>query len=150
MNILPDTNAWIAWLRRRHMPEAALEAPRPRVLLATVVLQELWSGAPDAQQARDLNRLFDVARRAGTLVNPPAAAWILSGRALASLASTRRLGAQRLRSLRHDCLIAVSASLLGATVWTEDLRDFELLADVVPVNVERPGDNGAGADGPTA
>lgn len=111
---------------------------RLRVYLSAIVLQELWAGARDRREAVDLDRIRDVARRAGKPVTPPAAAWTLSGQALAALAAKRRLGSARLRALRNDVLFAASALLLGATVLTENIHDFSMIAGVLPVEYRSP------------
>ncbi len=135
MNVVPDTNVWIRWFRERALPEPEADEPRPRVLVATVVLQELWAGVQDDAQARDLRRLYRLARASRTLLNPPAAAWVLSGRALGVLRSRRRLGPQRLRALRNDALVAATAFVVDARVLTENERDFELLREALAVAV---------------
>jgi predicted nucleic acid-binding protein len=101
------------------------------VLLATVEIQELWAGVSDESQARDLTRLYELARSSRTLLNPPAAAWVLSGRALGLVRAPRRCGPQRLRTLRNDALLAATAFLAGATVLTENEKDFELLNEAL-------------------
>jgi len=52
------------------------------VLLATIVLQELWAGVRHPREARDLERLYQTARRHGALLDPPPPAWVIAGQAL--------------------------------------------------------------------
>ncbi len=136
--VLPDTNVWLRWLRARATTGLADRGDRLRVYLSAIVLQELWAGARDRREALDLDRIHDLARQAGKLVTPPAAAWILSGQALAALAAKRHLGSARLWTLRNDVLFAASAVLLGATVLTENIRDFTVIAGVLPVEYRSP------------
>ena len=42
------------------------------------------------------------------------------------------------RSFANDLLIAASARELGATLVTENLADFELIGQVVPLKMVRP------------
>lgn len=139
MNVLPDTNLWIRWLRDRAPPQWPPHEPRPRVLVSTIVLQELWAGVRDDEQARDLRRLHRLARASRTLLTPPAAAWILSGRAMSILRERRRLQPQRLRALRNDALLAASAFVVNAKVLTENERDFELIQDALEAAAAREG-----------
>lgn len=59
---------------------------RTRVLLVTLVLQELWAGARTAAQRTYVERVHALAWRQGRLLNPTIGEWILSGRALEVLA----------------------------------------------------------------
>ena len=115
------------------------ETGRAHVLLATIVLQELWAGAHAPDQRAYAERLYEVARRSQRLLTPPAAAWILSGKALQILARRSRFGAARLRGLRNDVLLAATAMVHGAAVMTHDRRDFERIAQVLRVRVVTPG-----------
>ncbi len=137
MNVVPDTNVWIRWLRERRItpPDGV---PRARLLVSTIVLQESWAGVSDTAQDTDLRRLYNLALRSRTLLNPPAAAWVLAGQALKALASRRAIGSQRLRVLRNDALLAASVLVNDGIVLTENRRDFALIAEVMPVRVSHP------------
>ncbi len=108
------------------------------MFLATVVLQELWAGARAADQRAYAERLYETARGAGRLLNPPAAAWILSGQTLRILDGRRGLRGARLRALRIDVLLAATAFVYGVAVMTGDRRDFARIAEVLPVRVVGP------------
>ena len=108
------------------------------VFLATIVLQELWAGARAPDQRAYAERLYENARRARRLLNPPAAAWILSGQTLRILDGRRGLRGARLRALRNDVLLAATAFVYGVAVMTRDRRDFERIAQVLPVRVVGP------------
>lgn len=133
MIVLPDTNVWLRWLRAGATTGLEDRGDRLRVFLSAIVLQELWAGVRGSREAADVHRIHELARRAGKLATPHAAAWVLSGQALAALAAKRRLSSARLRTLRNDVLLATSAVLLGATVLTENIRDFSMIAAVLPV-----------------
>ena len=138
MIVVPDTSVWIAWL---WAPPASLDlGPRGRatVFISTLALQELWAGARRPEERLGCERLFQTARRHRRLLNPPAAAWILSGQALYILARRGGLGAARLRALRNDVLLAATALVHGAAVMTHDRRDFEEITSVLPVRVVTP------------
>ena len=109
--------------------------------LSTIALQELWAGVRSRREARDLNNLLDMALRRRRLANPPAAAWIMAGRALRQLGRGRRLGPAPLRTLRNDVLLAATAAVYGATVLTYNRADFAVIRRVLPVRfmVPEPG-----------
>ena len=138
MRVIPDTNVWIPWLAA---PPPSLDLGahgRAWVLVSTIALQELWAGARSEAQRADCERLFQTARRGNRLVNPPAAAWILAGQALAMLARRGQLGAARLRALRNDVLLAATAWAYDAAVMTHNRADFITIALVLPVRVVEP------------
>ncbi len=108
------------------------------MFLATIVLQELWAGARAPDQRAYAERLYETARGARRLLNPPAAAWILSGQTLRILEGRGGLGGARLRALRNDVLLAATAFVHGAAVMTRNRADFARIAAVLPVRVVGP------------
>jgi predicted nucleic acid-binding protein len=109
------------------------------VFLVTVVLQELWAGARTAKERAYVEQVHALAWRQRRLLNPPAGAWTLAGQVLEVLARRGRFGPGRLRVLRNDVLLAATAFVHGAAVMTRDRRDFERIAEVLPVRVVSPG-----------
>ena len=130
MRVCPDTHCWLETL--------VTPATRTNLFLTTVVVQELWAGAPSRAERAYIERLYLLARRDRRLLNPPPAAWILSGQALRILAHTRRMGSGRLRALRNDVLLAATALLHGAAVMTRNVDDFAAIAAVLAVRVVSP------------
>lgn len=139
MIVVPDTNVWLMWSGKPGWEKSfPAGAGQPSVLVATIVLQELLAGARNAAEREYFTALFRLARRYRKVINPPAAAWVLSGLTLAKLARHRRLGAARLRSLRNDVLLAATALAHGATVLTYNRADFTLISKVLPVEFRAP------------
>ena len=132
----PDTNVWLEWSRAGRAPFDSLSG-RWRVVLATVVLQEMWAGLRSAEERRYVERLHALAARHRRVLNPPAAAWVLSGQAL-GLLRTRGFAPARLRALRNDVLLAATAFAYRATVLTRNIADFRLVASVLPVRFVSP------------
>lgn len=137
MKVCPDTNVWLEWSRSA-AASLRIDQGRLRVHLATIVLQEIWAGARTAEERAFVERLHALAARHRRVLNPPTPAWILSGQVLALLARRRRLAPARLRALRNDVLLAVTALMHGAAVLTRNLGDFRLVAEVLPVRVVAP------------
>jgi predicted nucleic acid-binding protein len=134
VRVCPDTNCWIARLLDPDRGHRVGER-RVTVLLTTIVLQELWAGARTPEQRAYAEQVYHLARRHRRLLTPPAAAWILSGQALRLLARRHRFSSTRLRSLRNDVLLAATALVHRAAVLTYDQRDFDRIAQVLPVRV---------------
>jgi len=131
----PDTNVWLEWSRAGRAPFASA-ASRLRVVLATVVLQEMWAGVRSGEERRYVEGLHALAHRHRRVLNPPAAAWILSGQALGLL--RKRIDPPRLRALRNDVLLAATAFVHAVTVLTRNVADFRLIAGVLPVRFMEP------------
>jgi len=138
VKVVPDTNVWLAWVARAPEPFPLASGGRVRVYLTTIALQELWAGAQSPEERGYWERLYELARSRGRLLNPPGAAWILAGQGLNMLGRRGRLGPGRLRALRNDVLLAATAFTHGAAVMTHDTRDFERIAEVLPVRVVAP------------
>lgn len=131
MKICPDTNCWI---EGRLAPGG-----RARVFLVTIVLQEMWAGAHTPNERTYVERLHALAWQQRRLLNPPTGAWTLSGQVLEVLARSGRFGSGRLRVLRNDVLLAATAFVYGAAVMTNNILDFQRIAEVLPVRVVTPG-----------
>lgn len=136
VRLIPDTNVWVAWLATGRW-SLELETPARRILVSTIVLQELWAGPHEARRRRDLDTLYALAQRSRRLLNPTSVDWILSGRALAALARERRAQPARLRALRNDVLLAATGLTHRAEVLTQNVADFGLIATVLPVRYRK-------------
>ena len=140
MNAIPDTNVWIRWFRQGRAPFVLQSGERLRFLLSSIALQELWAGAVSDGVARTLVAVTSLAREHGRLVNPPVAAWVVSGQVIGAIAATRRIGAARLRTLRNDVLLAATAVTYDATLLTSNVKDFALIAEFLPLRFQSPQD----------
>lgn len=138
MKVCPDTSCWIERALEPSVAAGRQESGRAHLFLATIVLQELWAGAGTPGERAYVERVYVLARKQRRLLNPPAAAWMLSGQTLQILARRGRFSAARLRALRNDVLLAATALVHGAAVMTHNRRDFEGIAEVLPVRVVGP------------
>jgi predicted nucleic acid-binding protein len=138
VRVVPDTTVWLSWFARAPEGFPLADGGRARVFLTTIALQELWAGARSAEERSYCERLYELARSGGRLLNSPGAAWILSGQALSLLARRGRGGAAKWRALRNDVLLATTALAHRAAVMTHDRADFDRIAEVLPVRVVSP------------
>jgi len=124
-----DTSVYVTALRQGLSSSAfdRLQMAAPRTYLASVVSGELRAGALDATGRRVLLELADRFERLGRVITPTARSWNDAGDILAKIARRELAPRERIRSLWNDALIALSARQIGATVVTENLRDFRLL-----------------------
>lgn len=127
-----DTSIFIDGLRSEEAQDevlAFLNRALPFTYLSAVVMQELAAGARNAETVRKLQKtVFEPFERRRRVFAPSAAAFVDSGRVLASVAVKE--GWQLLNdnpSLLNDALIAASCREQGITLITKD-RDFERIA----------------------
>ena len=130
-----DTNIFIDGFRSEDAQAEVftfLRRALPFTYLSAVVMQELAAGARTTEAARDVQQgVFEPFERRRRVFAPSAAAFVASGRALASVAE--REGWQILDenpSLLNDTLIAASCREQGITLITKD-GDFKRLAPFV-------------------
>jgi len=99
----------------------------PRTYLAAVVSAELHAGALDDVGREAVRGLAEPFLRLGRVVTPDARGWDRGGDVLAEAWRRQPQLRDRLSALWNDALIALSARQIGATVVTQNVRDFALL-----------------------
>jgi predicted nucleic acid-binding protein len=139
--ILFDSSVYISALRAR-----AVAADHPALLLqrwaresplwlSSVVLEELYAGSNPADRKilEKLERDFEKANR---VLVPNLTDWSWAGRILAAIAHAHgyeKIGRAR---LTNDALIAASAARTGIQVMTKNARDFALVAQFCPLQLQ--------------
>jgi len=93
-----------------------------RTILTAVVAAELYAGTRDNREKRALDELCRAHRSLGHLSSPPGTVWIEAGILLRRARST--LGQMDFVHHFRDLLIALEAAREGATLVTENVRDF--------------------------
>jgi predicted nucleic acid-binding protein len=92
-----------------------------------VVIEELLAGATSFSERRNVEVLYTPFERARRIVTPTQANWKETGNLIAQLFQEQPSFRSKLSHLVADCLIALSARTIGATVYTRNRGDFELL-----------------------
>ena len=122
--LLFDTGVYIRLSRREDylwLREDA--AVFQRTVLTAVVASELYAGTRSQREKRDLDDLCQAHHALGHFSSPPAGAWIDTG---VLLRRARGLfGHLDFAVHFRDLLIAVEAARAGATLVTENTKDFE-------------------------
>jgi len=134
--VLFDTGVYLRILRSEsyasaHRARFARLAPRTH--LCSVVAAELYAGARTIQGVRIVDGLLSPYARAGRVVFPTHADWVDQGKVLASVGFEQAGFRSRLPGLQNDVLIALSARRIGATIVTENPRDFALIHSFVAI-----------------
>ncbi len=114
-------------------------ATLPQLVLSAVVIHELLAGAQSPGHHRQILGLVEPFRVRGRIHVPTLTTWQLAAqldRDLRGLGGYA--GSLRLRSFANDLLLAATARELGATIVTNNLADFRLIARVAPIKVAAP------------
>jgi predicted nucleic acid-binding protein len=133
-----DTNVYVAALREGYGGASfgRLEEAVPRTFLVSVVSAELLVGARDEGGRRAVRELVHRFQRLERVLVPSAASWNDLADVLARIARQEAGLRSRIHRLWNDGLIAMSARQIGATVITQNVRDFELLRRYVRFELE--------------
>ena len=102
----------------------------PGIYFSSVVAQELLAGARSAAGKRHVEILIAPFERTGRIVTPAHRHWKEAGDVLARALELRPDLKTKLPSLVNDCLLALSARSIGATLYTRNRDDFVLLRQI--------------------
>lgn len=89
--------------------------------------QELYAGAVDAKATALVDGYIGALERTGRLVTPTFANWKEAGKLIATLVRVEPSRRSKAPQLLNDILIALCARRIGATVFTSNRDDFELI-----------------------
>jgi predicted nucleic acid-binding protein len=138
-----DTNLYVRATRSDEWSQA-LEtfflAFAPEIYLHSVVALEILAGAtsPDLER-RTQERFIRPFERRDRLFTPSHGAWKRAAAALARLVRERKVSPEGIKkSLVNDCLIAASARDHGFVLVTDNVKDFELIRDLLPIEFVPP------------
>jgi predicted nucleic acid-binding protein len=122
--VLFDTSAYIRQIREQAYPWVSQDRKLfQRTVLSVVVACELYAGARSVEDKRALDGLCGAHRALGNLSCPGEDLWLQAGTLLCRYA--RLHGELRLTDHFRDVLIALEAVKKGATLMTENARDFQ-------------------------
>lgn len=97
---------------------------------SSVVAQELLAGARSLAGRKRVEMLFRPFEKVGRVVTPSHNQWKAAGGILAKVLEARTDLKIKLPALVNDCLLALSARSLGATLYTRNRDDFILLQSI--------------------
>ncbi len=102
----------------------------PGIYFSSIVVQELLTGARSPAGRRRAEILFRPFEKVGRVVTPNHSQWQEAGAMLGKILRTRPDLKAKLPGLVNDCLLALSARSLGATLYTRNREDFILLQSI--------------------
>lgn len=104
------------------------------VYLSSVVLAELYSGA-DTKSRKLISKFEHDFSKVRRLLIPSKSDWGLAGKTLYNIGKEygfEMIGRSR---MMNDCLIAMTASRLGLSLATGNVRDFQIISEFHPLKL---------------
>jgi predicted nucleic acid-binding protein len=127
---LIDTDVYVNLIRTaKTLPliRELYEKEAPGIYFSSVVAQELLAGVRTVGGKRHVEALLDPFERMRRIITPGHREWKETGDLLSSILRLRPDVKNKLPGLINDCLIALSARAVGATLYTRNREDFTLL-----------------------
>lgn len=100
------------------------------VYLSSIVLMELKAGAHSKESRKAVNELFEFFKRVERVVTPSVKDYAKAGEIISDLQRIKGYDVRKSASITNDCLLAVSARSVGATLYTQNQKDFHAIHDV--------------------
>lgn len=105
------------------------------VYLSSIVLMELRAGANTKEALKSVNELFNFFRRVDRVIVPAEKDYERAGEIVSNLQSVKGYDIKKSASITNDCLIAASTRSIGATLYTQNRKDFQAIKDVFDFKV---------------
>ena len=132
LKLLLDTSIYIPFINKGiSNPVLDLGPGRSLLFMSAVVLEELYAGAQDPASIKLLDKLYDVFVSANRLTVPDGRDWQKAGKIIAQLERKYGFEGKFLARITHDILIALCARRIGATVVTNNTKDFLRIREFV-------------------
>lgn len=101
-----------------------------------VVLMELYAGAFSSKDRNLIEKLEQVHKKVQRLLVPTASVFREAGNVLRILGKNQGIDPNKRGSLINDILIALSSLQIGATVFTQNKKDYRLIQSVKKFDLE--------------
>ena len=129
--VVIDTNIYLDWLNKGQH-EAILFQREAVKYLSAVVLMELSAGAFSTRDRRLVREVTSAFAKVGRILVPSVTIYEEAGDVLRRLQESRGYTVASAYGLANDVLIALSARSIGATVITQNERDFVAIQSIRP------------------
>ncbi|MGH7598749.1 MAG: type II toxin-antitoxin system VapC family toxin [bacterium] len=127
---LLDTNIYIDYYKSDKFAEFFERASDQTVYVSAVVVMELLSGAFSKSTIAPIDDLWKLSRMSNKLLIPLWRDYVEAGRLLAKVQSQKGYEIKKTIGLTNDVLIALSARRIGATIITQNRKDFKAIQSV--------------------
>jgi predicted nucleic acid-binding protein len=132
--IIIDTGVYID-LFNRGLSKEIINPFQHITYLAYPVLHELWMGLQGRQEIRLLTAWRDRFIQLQRIIIPTVASLVLIGEACLQLKKAGKLNPARPKHY-NDVAISAAARQIGATIITNNIKDFQIIKSVVDFDVE--------------
>ena len=129
--VVIDTNIYIDWLNEGRYEDIIFQREAVKHLSA-VVLMELLAGAFSTRDRRLIRDIILPFAKANRLITPTVSLYEEAGHVLRRLQRVHGYSMPSAYVLVNDVLIALSARSIGASVITQNERDFAAIQSVRP------------------
>jgi len=129
--VVIDTNIYIDWLNEGRYEDIIFQREAVKHLSA-VVLMELLAGAFSTRDRRLIRDIILPFAKANRLITPTVSLYEEAGHVLRRLQRVHGYSMPSAYGLVNDVLIALSARSIGASVITQNERDFAAIQSVRP------------------
>ncbi|OGQ05445.1 MAG: hypothetical protein A3F82_00440 [Deltaproteobacteria bacterium RIFCSPLOWO2_12_FULL_44_12] len=130
-NIVIDTSVYIDFLRGKSAIGAILDSEKTTVYCTSVIIAELLAGALGAREKEIILKMRRHFKNALRLVTPTEEEWFWCGYTLSQIGKKHGFEQIKKSRLINDCLIALACKNLGATLLTENIKDFGLIRQFI-------------------
>lgn len=139
MPILLDTNVYLFAIRSEEGAAFFEHRFLPLVFqtyLSSIVVEELYAGALDAQAERLVESYVGALERAGRVVAPNFQDWKEAGRIVARVTRKEAGRKSKVQQMLNDILLALCARRIGADLFTFNREDFQLIQRYRPFSLK--------------
>ena len=139
MPILLDTNVYLFAIRSEEGAAFFEHRFLPLVFqtyLSSIVVEELYAGALDAQAERLVESYVGALERAGRVVAPNFQDWKEAGRLVARVTRKEAGRKSKVQQMLNDILLALCARRIGADLFTFNREDFQLIQRYRPFSLK--------------
>lgn len=132
--VIFDTNILIDWINDKRFEELIFEIGKAKYL-SSVVLMELMAGALDIEDRKIIRKLHNAHKKAGRMVTPTESNYADAGSILLELQKNNGYDLKKAFNLANDVLIALTARSIGATLFTQNGKDFQAIKGIKVFNL---------------
>ena len=127
--VIFDTNILIDWINDKQFEELIFENGTAKYL-SSIVLMELMAGASGTEDQKIIKKLHNTHKKAGRMVTPTETNYAEAGDILLELQKTKGYDLKKSFTLTNDVLIALTARSIGATLFTQNRKDFQAIREI--------------------
>ena len=134
VKIIFDTSIYIPFINKGipyPIGVPPIDRGKQMIFMSAVVIEELYAGAFDTKSIKLLDRLYLTFEGLNRLIIPEAVDWQKTGKIIAKIGRKYGYESIFLSKITNDVLISVSARRIGATVITNNIKDFLRIKEFV-------------------